>query len=88
MNITRSYSWSANVTGSKEWLLFPPTEENKLRDKLGNLPFDVTCDEVQEKITSGNATPPLRVVQGPGEIIFVPRQVGGRVYYNSLVPRR
>ena len=69
----RSYSWSANITGCKEWLLFPPEQEEFLKDKLGNLPFDVTSEEMQEKIKSGQAPPPIRVIQGPGEIIFVPR---------------
>lgn len=69
----RSYSWSANVTGCKEWLLFPPKEENKLRDKFGHLPFNVMSEEVQKKIKLGQALPPVRVIQGPGEVIFVPR---------------
>jgi hypothetical protein len=71
--VSRSYSWSANIAGSKEWLLLPPKQEDQLRDKLGNLPFDLTCDDVQEKIKCGQATPPIRIVQGRGEIIFVPR---------------
>ena len=69
----RSYSWSANITGSKEWLLFPPNQENLLRDKLGNLPFDIKTDEWRKKIDSSNAPRPIRVIQKAGEIIFVPR---------------
>ncbi len=64
--VARSFSWSANILGMKEWLLYPPGEEDKLKDGLGNLPCDVT----EEKETSR-----LRVTQGPGEIIFVPRYI-------------
>lgn len=64
----RSYSWSANVCGRKEWLLYPPGEEDSLRDALGNLPLDVN-----ELDPGKRASKPIRIVQGPGEVIFVPR---------------
>jgi len=73
--IVRSYSWSANITGSKEWLLYPPKQEALLRDTLGNLPFDVTNDDLQGKIQCGKVPPPIKVVQQPGEIMFVPRYI-------------
>ena len=71
-----SYSWSANVCGVKEWLLYPPGEEELLRDRLGNLPLDITSEELMDRVRYPNAhraTPPLRVVQRQGEIIFIPR---------------
>ena len=79
----RSYSWSTNVCGRKEWLLYPPGEENHLRDKLGNLPFDVTSPEMKDSGKYPNAhkaKKPLRVIQGVGETIFVPRYVCMFVY--------
>ena len=72
----RSYSWSANVCGCKEWLLFPPGEEELLKDKFGHLPFDVTSRELENKELYPNvhkSRGPIRVVQRSGEIIFVPR---------------
>ena len=63
----RSYSWSANVCGRKEWLLFPPGEEQKLRDSRGQLPFDLRASR-----SHGLA---IRVVQEAGEVIFIPRYV-------------
>ena len=64
----RSHSWSANVCGRKEWLLFPPGEENGLRDRHGRLPFDLR--ELHSQRWSESA---IRVVQEAGEAIFVPR---------------
>ncbi|XP_078739243.1 2-oxoglutarate and iron-dependent oxygenase JMJD4 [Lampetra fluviatilis] len=42
-DVFRSYSWSANVCGRKLWLLYPPGREEALRDRLGNLPYDVAA---------------------------------------------
>ena len=64
----RSYSWSANVCGRKEWLFYPPGEEDQLRDALGNLPLDVNELEGRKRVRK-----PIHVIQGPGEVIFVPR---------------
>ena len=72
----RSYSWSANVCGQKEWLLYPPGEEELLRSHLGSLPFDITSQELEDRRmfpNAGRACRPIRVIQGPGEVIFVPR---------------
>ena len=43
-----SYSWSANIVGKKKWVFFPPGEEHKLKDKLGNLVYDVESEEAKE----------------------------------------
>ena len=72
----RSYSWSANVCGRKEWLLYPPGEEELLRSRLGSLPFDITSQELEDRRMFPNARRacrPIHVIQGPGEVIFVPR---------------
>ena len=68
----RSHSWSANITGSKEWLLLPPKQEELLRDKLGNLPFDLRTHTTTD-MDSSIAPCPIRVIQHAGEVIFVPR---------------
>lgn len=60
-----SFSWSVNVCGRKKWFLFPPGEELYFKDSLGNLPYDIT----KENLTLGKY---FEVIQGPGEAIFVP----------------
>uniref|UniRef100_A0A2K6TIN7 2-oxoglutarate and iron-dependent oxygenase JMJD4 n=1 Tax=Saimiri boliviensis boliviensis TaxID=39432 RepID=A0A2K6TIN7_SAIBB len=74
-DIFRSFSWSVNICGRKKWLLFPPGQEESLRDRHGSLPYDVTspalCDT--HLYPRGRlACPPLEVTQEAGEMLFVP----------------
>ncbi|OCF35815.1 hypothetical protein I316_02308 [Kwoniella heveanensis BCC8398] len=59
-----SYSWSANVVGRKVWWLFPPDRLDAVKDRHGELVFDV-----RELKDEGGA---LKILQEEGEIIFVP----------------
>ena len=34
-DVLASHSWSANISGAKEWWLFPPSETSKLQDAAG-----------------------------------------------------
>lgn len=64
-DVYSSYSWSVNIVGRKKWIMFPPGEENKLKDKFGNLPplFDSkTYPNVKY----------FEVIQDKGDAIFVP----------------
>merc|ERR1719450_1587045 len=63
-----SFSWSANIVGRKKWIFFVPGEEDKLRDKLGNLIFDADC-VVESNMSTLNK---IEIIQDAGEIIFVP----------------
>jgi len=67
VDVFRSYSWSANICGLKKWIFYPPGEENNLKDKFGQLPFDVLkIDDKQLKTSS------ITIYQKAGEVIFVP----------------
>ena len=61
------YSWSANIVGRKQWTFLLPGEEEKLRDSLGNLPFDLSSEDLRDK-----GIKYVEVTQQVGEIIFVP----------------
>jgi len=77
-DVLRSYSWSANICGKKRWLFYPPGEEENLKDRLGNLPFDVTSSEMADAVKYPNfhkAVEPIEVIQEEGEIVFVPRSM-------------
>lgn len=69
-DVYRSYSWSANVCGRKRWHLFPPGNEERLRDTSGKLPYDVALADCPD--VGGFENFCITVVQEPGEIIFVP----------------
>ena len=48
--------------------MFPPGDEDHMRDKLGTLPFNVESSYPDQ-------CSPLHVIQSSGETIFVPRWV-------------
>lgn len=82
-DVFRSYSWSANICGRKKWLLYPPGQEENLRDCHGNLVYDVTAPLLQEKKLYPHyheACQPLEIIQEAGEIIFVPSGWHHQVY--------
>ncbi|KOB52195.1 JmjC domain-containing protein 4 [Operophtera brumata] len=60
-----SFSWSVNVTGRKKWILFPPGEEDKLKEKPNQLQllFDPEKNvDVKHYV----------IIQEQGDAIFVP----------------
>ncbi|XP_076397059.1 jumonji domain containing 4 [Megachile rotundata] len=71
-----SYSWSANIVGKKRWLLFPPGQEDFLRDIHGELIYDATSEELNDyskyKAYDKRALKYIDVIQTEGEIMFVP----------------
>ncbi|XP_020371648.1 2-oxoglutarate and iron-dependent oxygenase JMJD4 [Rhincodon typus] len=82
-DVFRSYSWSANICGRKKWLLFPPGEEEHLKDRSGNLAYDVQSTVLQDKDhypKYSQCSQPIEVVQSVGEVIFVPSGWYHQVY--------
>ncbi|EFN85605.1 JmjC domain-containing protein 4 [Harpegnathos saltator] len=75
-DVFTSYSWSANIVGRKRWLLFPPHEEDRLRDLYGQLAYDAASEELNDrtkyKMYDSTKLKYLDVIQEAGEIIFVP----------------
>lgn len=70
-DVFSSFSWSTNIVGTKKWIFFPPNEENKLRDGLGNLPFDLSIESYQSHIRE-KSIHSFEVIQRAGQTVFVP----------------
>ncbi|XP_060064308.1 2-oxoglutarate and iron-dependent oxygenase JMJD4-like [Ylistrum balloti] len=74
-DVFRSFSWSANICGRKHWIFLAPGEEEKYRDKFGNLVYDINSDELNDPKKYpcfSQSTARIEVIQEPGEVIFVP----------------
>ncbi|EGI70634.1 PREDICTED: jmjC domain-containing protein 4 [Acromyrmex echinatior] len=75
-DVFTSYSWSANIVGKKRWLLFPPHEEDHLRDLYGQLVYDAVSEELNDhtkyKMYDSKKLKCFDVIQEAGEIMFVP----------------
>ncbi|CAK1550082.1 unnamed protein product [Leptosia nina] len=64
-DVYSSYSWSVNIFGKKKWILFPPGEEDNLRDSLRNLPILFKSEKF-------GCIQYFEVIQEKGDAIFVP----------------
>ncbi|SPP79032.1 2-oxoglutarate and iron-dependent oxygenase JMJD4 homolog [Drosophila guanche] len=62
-----SFSWSTNIVGHKKWLIMPPGEELKLSDRLGNLPFSIN-----EQLLDEHKVHYFTINQKANEAVFVP----------------
>lgn len=74
-DVFHSYSWSGNVCGVKKWILFPPEEEENLKDRTGQLAYDVSAPIMEDRDIFPHYHKVLHryeVEQKPGQIIFVP----------------
>ena len=75
-DVFSSYSWSANIVGKKRWLLFPPHQEDFLRDIHGQLIYDATSEELNDykkyKAYDKRSLKYIDIIQKQGEIIFIP----------------
>ncbi|XP_077160178.1 2-oxoglutarate and iron-dependent oxygenase JMJD4 [Paroedura picta] len=82
-DVFRSYSWSANICGRKKWLIYPPGQEENLRDRHGHLPFDITAPELKKSNAYpryAQSTAPVEIIQEAGEIVFIPSGWHHQVY--------
>jgi hypothetical protein len=68
-----SFSWSANIMGSKQWWMMPPEVEEALHNDEGCQVFDVRhVDEARFPRAGKALGKMLTFTQGPREIVFVP----------------
>eukprot|EP00158_Paraphelidium_tribonemae_P009892 Partr_v1_DN28990_c1_g1_i4_m25638 putative Jumonji domain containing len=72
-DVFRSYSWSTNICGVKEWTFYRPADAFRLHDKFNNCISDISAhvDSMQFPHFD-NLEPALVLLQHPGETIFVP----------------
>lgn len=70
-DVVNSFSWSANVCGSKRWRFWPAEETALLRDAFGD---DVAADfgPSTARFPRRGSAAPLEIIQRAGEAIFVP----------------
>ncbi|KAJ1728414.1 hypothetical protein LPJ72_005487 [Coemansia sp. Benny D160-2] len=66
-----SYSWSANICGTKRWILVPPGQEPLFTDALNNTVYNL-LDYDDTQFPRLHELHTLEVVQRAGEIVFVP----------------
>ncbi|XP_052812566.1 2-oxoglutarate and iron-dependent oxygenase JMJD4-like isoform X2 [Mya arenaria] len=75
-DVYRSHSWSANICGRKKWIFYPPGCEQSLKDRRGNLVYDITSRDLDNVTLYPHAREvkgqQLQVIQDQGQIIFVP----------------
>lgn len=62
-----SFSWSTNIMGHKKWLIMSPGEELKLADRLGNVPFSI-----YEQMLDEHGVEYYTINQKANEAVFVP----------------
>ncbi|KAJ2437635.1 hypothetical protein GGF42_008557 [Coemansia sp. RSA 2424] len=87
-DVFRSYSWSANICGEKEWILVPPGQNDLFTDVNGNWAHSL-MDYDERRFPRLGELKKFKVVQGPGETMFVPsgwwhqvRNVGDTISIN------
>ncbi|KAL2936120.1 JmjC domain-containing protein 4 [Bienertia sinuspersici] len=72
-DVFRSYSWSANVCGTKLWLFLPPAQRHLVFDRhMKNSVYNIFEDVNESKFPGFNKAVWLECTQLKNEIIFVP----------------
>uniref|UniRef100_A0A0A0LNV5 JmjC domain-containing protein n=2 Tax=Cucumis sativus TaxID=3659 RepID=A0A0A0LNV5_CUCSA len=72
-DVFRSYSWSANVCGKKQWFLLPPSQSHLVFDRNMKACIYNIFDDISEYLFPGfKKATWLECIQEQNEIIFVP----------------
>ncbi|KNC96130.1 uncharacterized protein SPPG_08517 [Spizellomyces punctatus DAOM BR117] len=72
VDVFTSYSWSANLCGTKKWTFFPPSQAHFFTTFPGCSITDLRLISPETHPTYYTTTTPITVYQHPGELIFVP----------------
>jgi len=70
-DVYRSYSWSTNIVGKKLWTFFPPDQYEMLKDRYGNLVYNIRNVDINQ-FPNFRKAKSFTVIQNEGETIFVP----------------
>lgn len=80
-DVFRSYSWSANVCGRKQWLFLPPSQSHLIFDRnMRSSVYSLNDDVPEKQFPEFNKTEWLECIQEKNEIIFVPSGWYHQVY--------
>ncbi|XP_021311059.1 jmjC domain-containing protein 4 isoform X2 [Sorghum bicolor] len=72
-DVFRSYSWSANVCGRKQWLFLPPSQSHCIFDRnMRSSVYNLHDDVSEKQFPEFSKTEWLECIQEQNEIIFVP----------------
>ncbi|KAG6589436.1 2-oxoglutarate and iron-dependent oxygenase JMJD4, partial [Cucurbita argyrosperma subsp. sororia] len=73
-DVFRSYSWSANVCGKKQWFLLPPSQSHLVFDRnMKACIYNIFDNNISENLFPGfKKATWLECIQEQNEIIFVP----------------
>ncbi|XP_060204601.1 arginine-specific demethylase JMJ20 isoform X1 [Lycium barbarum] len=72
-DVFRSYSWSANVCGKKQWYFLPPSQHHLVFDRnMKSSVYNIFADISQSKFPGFEKTIWRECTQEENEVIFVP----------------
>ncbi|CAL4956270.1 unnamed protein product [Urochloa decumbens] len=72
-DVFRSYSWSANVYGRKQWLFLSPSQSHCIFDRyMRSSVYNLNDDVSEKQFPEFNKTEWLECIQEQNDIIFVP----------------
>ncbi|KAF0697467.1 Aste57867_11851 [Aphanomyces stellatus] len=71
-DVLESYSWSINIVGQKEWLLYPPSQTPKLLDRFGRTSARDATTANATQFPGVASARHVTIVQDVGTALFVP----------------
>ncbi|KAJ3147964.1 hypothetical protein HDU89_005038 [Geranomyces variabilis] len=71
-DVLHSYSWSANICGTKTWTFFPPSQTPHLSNARNEQITDIRTASTTQFPAFHSQTTPITLTQTPGEIVCVP----------------
>ncbi|KAJ3161392.1 JmjC domain-containing protein 4 [Geranomyces michiganensis] len=72
VDVLHSYSWSANICGTKTWTFFPPSQTRYLSNARNETITDIRTAPQHQFPQFHTHTTPITLIQQPGQIVCVP----------------